>query len=52
LGPGYNLGGAIAQIIIKNNWLDINSKDDFKKFQNKNPFLLSMGLNDQRKKLC
>ena len=42
----------IAQIIIKNNWLDIKSKDDFKKFQNKNPFLLSMGLIDQRKKLC
>ena len=52
LGPGYSLGGAIAQILIKNNWLDINSKDDFKKNQNKNPFLLSMGLNDQRKKLC
>ena len=52
LGPGYSLGSSIAQIIIKNNWLDINSKDDFKKIQNKNPFLLSMGLNDQRKKIC
>jgi malonyl CoA-acyl carrier protein transacylase len=52
LGPGYSLGGAIAQILIKNNWLDINSKDDFKKNQNKNPFLLSMGLIDQRKRLC
>ena len=52
LGPGYSLGSAIAQVIIKNNWLDISSKDDFKKNQNKNSFLLSMGLDDQRKKLC
>ena len=39
------------------NWID--KKKEFTvidirpaKFQNKNPFLLSMGLNDQRKKLC
>jgi [acyl-carrier-protein] S-malonyltransferase len=52
LGPGNSLGGAIAQIMIQNKWLGISSKDDFIKLQAENPFLLSMGLNDQRIKVC
>ena len=52
LGPGNNLGGAIAQIIIENNWFNVNSKETFKIMQNQNPFLISMSLDDQRKIVC
>jgi len=52
LGPGNNLGGAIAQIIIDNNWFNVNSKETFKIIQNQNPFLISMSLDDQRKIVC
>jgi len=31
LGPGASLGGAIGQILVKNHWRDIRSKDGFKK---------------------
>lgn len=49
LGPGTVLGGAIAQILIKNNWLGLKNKSDFVKLQKENPFLLSMGNPEQRK---
>lgn len=48
LGPGSSLGGSIGQIIIKNNWLDIDSKLAFSKRQKSEPYLISMGINDQR----
>ena len=48
LGPGNSLGGAIGQILIKNNWLSIDSKSEFSKYQKNNPFLISMGLKEQR----
>ena len=52
LGPGNTLGGAIGQLIIQNNWMDINSKKSFIDYQKENPFLLSMGMEDQRKLVC
>ncbi len=52
LGPGNNLGGVIAQIIIENNWLNVNSKETFKIMQNQNPFLISMSIDDQKKIVC
>jgi len=48
LGPGNTLGGSIAQILIQNNWLNIDSKKAFIERQNKIPYLISMGLNIQR----
>ena len=48
LGPGNSLGGAIGQILIKNNWQRIQSKSDFVELQKSNPFLISMGMDDQR----
>jgi len=52
LGPGNSLGGAIGQIFIQNNWQDIDSKKSFSFRQNNNPYLISMGMNEQRKLVC
>ena len=49
LGPGNSLGGAIGQIIVEHGWNGINSKNDFIMQQEKDPFLISMGLEEQRK---
>jgi hypothetical protein len=46
------LGGVIGQLIIQNNWMDINSKKSFIDYQKENPFLISMGMEDQRKLVC
>ena len=48
LGPGNSLGGATAQIIIKNNWNFIESKKSFLLNQEMDPFLISMGILEQR----
>lgn len=49
LGPGTTLGGAIGQTLVKNDWLGINSKATFATRQKAEPFLLSMGVPEQRK---
>lgn len=49
LGPGATLGGAVAQSLISHEWLNLSSKADFIAQQKKAPFILSMGLADQRK---
>ena len=51
LGPGSNLGGAIAQSIIDIGWYGIHSKQDFLNRQENNPILLSMGRPEQRSKV-
>lgn len=43
LGPGNTLGGAIGQIFVQNNWLQMASKSDFTERQKENPFLISLG---------
>ena len=48
LGPGDSLGGAIAQALIGIEWLGLRSKQDFQDMQAHEPFLLSMGREDQR----
>ena len=48
LGPGNSLGGVIGQILIKNRWNGIISKKYFSAQQKKDPFLISLGLEDQR----
>ena len=52
LGPGNTLGGAIGQIMIQNNWFDVDSKQGFSKLQKNEPYLVSMGIEDQRKFVC
>jgi [acyl-carrier-protein] S-malonyltransferase len=48
LGPGDSLGGAIAQALIQIEWLGLRSKQDFQEMQASEPFLLSMGREEQR----
>ena len=48
LGPGNTLGGSIGQTLIKNNWLNIKSKESFIQLQKQKPFLISMGDKKQR----
>ena len=52
LGPGNTLGGAVGQILVENNWIDINSKNTFSQRQKSDPFLISMGIEDQRIFIC
>ena len=49
LGPGNSLGGAIGQIIVEHGWNGIHSKNDFIMQQKKDPFLISIGIEEQRK---
>jgi malonyl CoA-acyl carrier protein transacylase len=48
LGPGDTLGGAIAQALIAIEWRGLRSKRDFQERQEADPFLISMGREDQR----
>lgn len=48
LGPGTTLGPPTAQQLIKMNWRDIDSKETFKRIQQNDPFILSMGFDNQR----
>ena len=48
LGPGDTLGGAIAQALIAIEWRGLRSKADFQDMQAADPFLISMGREDQR----
>jgi [acyl-carrier-protein] S-malonyltransferase len=51
LGPGATLGGAVAQSLIQQNWLGMESKKDFISLQKTDPFILAMGLEEQRKEV-
>lgn len=48
LGPGDTLGGAIAQALIAIQWRGLRSKRDFQEMQVADPFLITMGREDQR----
>ena len=48
LGPGNTLGGAVAQVLIDNNWNDLKSKREFIQNQENTPFLISMGIEEQK----
>ncbi len=48
LGPGNSLGGPVAQVLIDHSWNDLNSKETFIESQNKDPFLISMSMEEQR----
>jgi acyl transferase domain-containing protein len=47
-GPGSNLGGAVAQVMIRLGWQGIRSKADFLARQKADPIVLAMGRDDQR----
>ena len=49
LGPGNTLGGPVGQILIQNQWNNIDSKSSFFKMQKNKSYLISMGINEQRK---
>lgn len=49
LGPGATLGGAVAQSLIQQRWLGLGAKQEFIALQKKDPFILAMGLDAQRK---
>lgn len=48
LGPGNSLGGAVGQIMVKNNWQNISSKTIFSQGQSESPFLISLGLQNNK----
>ena len=48
LWPGNTLGGPVAQILIEKNWNNLKSKNDFIDSQKQDPFILSMGIADQK----
>ena len=52
LGPGATLGGAVAQSLISQEWLAMKNKSDFIALQKEDPFILAMGLAEQRKLVC
>lgn len=47
-GPGTTLGGAVAQSLILANWRGMTSKADFQAQQDREPFLIALGREDQR----
>ena len=52
LGPGASLGGAVAQSLIQIGWHGLRSKQDFVAAQQSaEPYVLSMGLQEQRQVL-
>ena len=51
LGPGATLGGAIGQVLVAENWLEIADKAAFATRQARDPFLIAMGRDDQRSRL-
>ena len=48
LGPGNSLGGPVAQILINQQWNGLKSKQDFLGTQENNPFVVSMGIDEQK----
>ena len=52
LGPGNSLGAPTAQILIKENWLEMDSKESFQVIQNEKNYIISMSRNDQRLQVC
>lgn len=48
-GPGTTLGGAVAQSLIGISWQGWRSKEDFIARQKKDPYILAMGMEEQRR---
>ena len=52
LGPGNSLGAPTAQILIKENWLEMDSKESFQAIQDEKNYIISMSRKDQRLQVC
>ena len=52
LGPGNSLGAPTAQILIKENWLEMDSKESFQAIQDEKNYIISMSRRDQRLQVC
>lgn len=52
LGPGTTMGGAVAQSLVLANWHGMHDKATFRASQDKAAILISMGLPDQRLRVC
>ncbi len=52
LGPGSSLGPPTAQQLIKMRWRTIDSKGAFKAQQEHDPFIFSMGIEAQRRRVA
>jgi [acyl-carrier-protein] S-malonyltransferase len=48
LGPGGNLGGPVAQVLIADAWHGIASKTEFQRAQREAPYVISMARPEQR----
>lgn len=44
LGPGTTLGSSVAQTLIRIGWSGLSDKQSFKKMQERNPHVVSMGM--------
>jgi len=51
LGPGTTIGPPVAQELIKHRWKGLTSKADFIASQKSDPFVLAMGMEDQRQRV-
>ncbi len=51
LGPGTTLGGAVGQCLVKHQWLGLTNKSDFITQQKEAPYILAMGIAEQRKQV-
>jgi len=51
LGPGASLGAPIGQLLVRERWLGLTDKAAFKQRQAEDPFLLSMAIEDERKRV-
>ncbi|MEM9422003.1 MAG: ACP S-malonyltransferase, partial [Pseudomonadota bacterium] len=51
LGPGSSLGPPIAQTLIRHDWRGIDSKSRFISSQSSDPFVLAMGIEEQRRRV-
>ncbi len=47
-GPGTTMGAPVAQTLIDFDWHGVSSKSQFKEQQSENPYILSMGMEEQR----
>lgn len=47
LGPGDSLGGAVAQVLVRERWRGIDSREAFLERQRQDPFLVSMARPEQ-----
>lgn len=52
LGPGGNLGGPVAQALIREGWRGVRSKADFQAMQRENPFVIAMNRAEQRARVA